>query len=146
MARFSVTYWLGADDEQEARARALDIAAEQTVEIPRDIVPRGYVEDEILGRLEALRPGVDARGGYLAEISYSDDDVGPDFVQLLNVVFGNSSIKTQTRVEDMSLSEAITDLCPGPKFGAAGLRARAGVSGPITANVSNTFWPPSEPS
>lgn len=131
MTRFSVTYWLGAADEKDARARALDIATEQTVEIPLDIVPKGFVEDQILGRLEALRPGTDARGGYLAEISYSDDTVGPDFVQLLNVVFGNSSIKTQTRVEDMSLSEAIVELCPGPKFGAEGLRARSGVSGPI---------------
>lgn len=131
MARFAVTYWLGAADESEARARALDIAAEQTVEIPRDIVPGGFVEDEILGRLESLRPGVDARGGYLAEISYSDDAVGPDFVQLLNVVFGNSSIKTQTRVEDMTLTDAIVGICPGPKFGAEGLRARSGVSGPI---------------
>lgn len=131
MARFSVTYWLGAADEKDARARARDIATEQTVEIPLDIVPKGFVEDEILGRLEALRPGTDARGGYLAEISYADDTVGPDFVQLLNVIFGNSSIKTETRVEDMSLSEAIVGLCPGPKFGAAGLRARSGVSGPI---------------
>lgn len=131
MTRFSVTYWLGAADEKDARARALDIATEQTVEIPLDIVPKGFVEDEILGQLEALRPGTDARGGYLAEISYSDDTVGPDFVQLLNVVFGNSSIKTQTRVEDMSLSEAIVELCPGPKYGAEGLRVRSGVSGPI---------------
>ncbi|MHB1102193.1 MAG: RuBisCO large subunit C-terminal-like domain-containing protein [Devosia sp.] len=132
MGRFSVTYWLGAADAAEARARALDLTVEQTVEIPRDIVPHGYVEDEILGRLEMLTPGTDARGGYLAEISYSDDDVGGDFVQLLNIVFGNSSIKTQTRVEGMTLSDAICDLCPGPKFGAPGLRERTGVPvGPI---------------
>lgn len=127
MARFSVTYWLGAADEKDARARALDIALEQTVEIPRDIVPKGYVEDEILGRLEALRPADPARGGFLADISYSDDDVGHDFVQLLNVVFGNSSIKTQTRVEGMTLTEDIRAICPGPKFGAEGLRERTGV-------------------
>jgi ribulose-bisphosphate carboxylase large chain len=127
MGRFTVTYWLGAADEKEARARALDLAAEQTVEIPRDIVPAGYIEDEILGRLEVLTPGTDSRAGYLAEISYSDDDVGGDFLQLLNVVFGNSSIKTATRVETMTLSDAIIDLCPGPKFGAPGLRQRTGV-------------------
>lgn len=131
MDRFSVTYWLGAADEVEARSRALDLATEQTVEIPRDIVPKGFVEDEILGRVEALRAGTDDRGGFLAEISYADAAVGPDFVQLLNVVFGNSSLKTLTRVEDMRLSDGIVDLCPGPKFGVDGLRARTGVSGPI---------------
>lgn len=127
MARFTVTYWLGAADEKEARARALDLAAEQTVEIPRDIVPAGYVEDEILGRLEGLTAGTDSRAGYLAEVSYSDDDVGGDFPQLLNVVFGNSSIKTATRVETMTLSDAIIELCPGPKFGTPGLRERTAV-------------------
>ncbi len=108
MARFSVTYWIGARDEDEARQRALDIALEQTVEIPRDAVPSGYVEDEILGKLESLRPGTDARGGFLAEISYSEDDIGEDFLQLLNIVFGNSSIKTNIRSR--------TSACRRPSF------------------------------
>ncbi|WP_018900948.1 RuBisCO large subunit C-terminal-like domain-containing protein [Rhizobium sp. 2MFCol3.1] len=131
-ARFSVTYWLGASDEKEARARALDISVEQTVEIPRDIVPHGYVEDEILGRLETLTPDGSERGGFIAEISYSEEDVGGDFLQLLNIVFGNSSIKTNTRVEGIRLSAGLRALCPGPRFGAAGLRTRTGVtSGPL---------------
>lgn len=130
--RFSVTYWFGAADEGEARGLALDLAAEQTVEIPRDLVPTGFVEDEILGRLEGLRPYPEARRGYLAEISYSEDIVGGDFVQLLNVVFGNSSIKTDMRVEDMTLSPGIATLCAGPKFGAPGLREHTGVAtGPL---------------
>jgi ribulose-bisphosphate carboxylase large chain len=130
--RFSVTYWLAAADEKEAHARALDICVEQTVEIPRDIVPAGYVEDEILGRLEALLPAHDRRGGFMAQISYSEDDVGGDFLQLLNIVFGNSSIKTGTRVEAIQLSAGLRKLCPGPRFGATGLRARTGVStGPL---------------
>ncbi|WP_245419423.1 RuBisCO large subunit C-terminal-like domain-containing protein [Phyllobacterium salinisoli] len=132
MARFSVTYWIGAADEQEARARALDIALEQTVEIPRDAVPAGYVEDEILGHLERLEPALDGRSGFVAEISYSDDDIGGDFLQLLNIIFGNSSIKTNIRVEDISLSEGILNLCSGPRFGMPGLRERTGVAkGPI---------------
>jgi ribulose-bisphosphate carboxylase large chain len=132
MARFTVTYWLGAQDEPEARARALELAAEQTVEIPRDIVPAGYVEDEILGQLVGLECNGDSRGGYLATISYSDDDVGEDFLQLLNIVFGNSSLKTQTRVETLTLSDGIRSLCRGPKHGTSGIRRCTGVpAGPI---------------
>ena len=132
MARFSVTYWIGVASETDARARALEIAVEQTVEIPRDIVPAGYIEDEILGQIESIRPCTDSRSGFFTEISYSDDDVGDDFLQLLNIVFGNSSIRTQTRVETMTLSQAIIKLLPGPRFGTPGLRARTGVShGPI---------------
>ena len=132
MARFSVTYWIGVETEAEAHARALEIAVEQTVEIPRDIVPAGYVEDEILGRIEAVHPGLDERGGFLAEISYSEDDIGDDFLQFLNIVFGNSSIRRDTRVEAITLSAGIEGLFPGPRFGTQGIRERSGVSqGPI---------------
>ncbi len=134
--RFSVTYWLAAADEKNAHARALNICLEQTVEIPRDIVPAGYVEDEILGRLEALSLALDQRGGYMAQISYSEDDVGGDFLQLLNIIFGNSSIKTGTRVEAIQLSDGLRALCPGPRFGAPGLRARTGISsGPLIVSA-----------
>jgi ribulose-bisphosphate carboxylase large chain len=132
MVRFSVTYWIGVATEAEAHARALEIAVEQTVEIPRDIVPAGYIEDEILGRIEAVLPGDDARGGFLAEISYSEDDIGDDFLQFLNIVFGNSSIRRDTRVETMALSPGIEGLFPGPRFGIQGIRERSSVSqGPI---------------
>ena len=42
-----------------------------------------YVEDEILGRLEALDKDPYGRPGYLAKISYSDDDMGEDFRWLM---------------------------------------------------------------
>lgn len=126
-ARFSVSYFVRAQNEAEARQRAHDIALEQTVEIPRDVVPKGYVEDEILGKLEELMPDPDGRPGYLAVISYSEDDIGGDFLQFLNIVFGNSSIKPGLKVEDIGLSPGLLALCPGPRHGISGLRARAGL-------------------
>ena len=125
--RFTVTYFIRAADEAEARQRALDIALEQTVEIPRDVVPKGYVEDEILGRLESLEKDAEGRPGYVAAISYSEDDIGGDFLQFLNIVFGNSSIKPGLKVEEIGLSPGILKLCPGPRHGMDGLRARAGI-------------------
>jgi hypothetical protein len=53
MTRFRVRYRLRADTPQEADQRALGIALEQTVEIPGDIVPEGYISDEIVGQIEA---------------------------------------------------------------------------------------------
>ncbi len=126
-SRFSVTYFVRAKDEEEAKQRSLDIALEQTVEIPRSCVPKGYVEDEILGRLETLKKDPAGRPGYLADISYSEDDVGGDFLQFLNIVFGNSSIKPGIKVEDITLSPGILALCKGPRHGIAGLRARASI-------------------
>lgn len=129
MDRFSVRYRIEAADEAEARARALDVALEQTLEIPRDAVPKGYVEDVMLGRLDGLAAG---EGAFVAEISYSDDDIGGDFLQLLNVVFGNSSIKPGIKALSLSLSDGIAAICSGPRFGAEGLRRQAGItSGPL---------------
>ena len=125
--RFTVRYFVRAADAAEAKMRALDIALEQTVEIPRDVVPKGHVEDEILGRLETLEKAPDGRAGFLATISYSEDDVGGDFLQFLNIVFGNSSIKPGLKVEDIGLSPGLLSLCGGPRHGIEGLRARAGV-------------------
>lgn len=127
--RFAVTYRVVAADLVEARARANDIAVEQTVEIPREIVPGGYVEDEILGRVEAVEPVKDA---FSVTVSYANADVGGDFLQLLNVVFGNSSIKTGMRVVSVDLNDELTGLFPGPRFGRSGLRAMLGVpKGPL---------------
>ena len=44
--------------------------------------------------------------------------------QLLNVIFGNSSIQPGLRVEDVSLPEALLGRFAGPRFGTAGLRGR----------------------
>jgi ribulose-bisphosphate carboxylase large chain len=133
MDRFSVRYRIEAADEAEARARALDMALEQTLEIPRDAVPKGYVEDIMLGRLEHLKPEDSGSAtAFIADISYSDDDIGRDFLQLLNIVFGNSSIKPGIKAMSMSLSAGIAAICPGPRFGMEGLRAQACVaSGPL---------------
>ena len=59
--RFSVTYRIFAANLTEARARAQAIALEQTVEIPADVVPKGYIADEIVGRIEELGAEADGR-------------------------------------------------------------------------------------
>ena len=55
MSRFSVFYRIFASSLDEAEERAAGIALEQTVEIPRDVVPKGYIEDVILGKVESVR-------------------------------------------------------------------------------------------
>ena len=54
MQRFEVTYRLVAENLSKAKELADIITVEQTVEIPRDTVPSGYIEDEILGRVEDI--------------------------------------------------------------------------------------------
>lgn len=124
MARFTVTYRLRAASWAEAKTRAEGIALEQTVEVPRDVVPAGYVEDEILGRVEEFGPL--AEGVWRATVSYSPDSAGDEFTQFLNVVFGNSSIQEGIRVTGIDLGPNMAARLPGPRFGIAGIRALCG--------------------
>ena len=132
--RFVVRYRLCAATAAEARARAEAIALEQTVEIPRAVVPPGYVTDEILGRVEALEPVAEAV--WSAAISYSPDSAGDELTQMLNVVFGNSSIQQGIRVTAIEPGATMAARHPGARFGIAGLRrltgrARGGLLAPV---------------
>ena len=122
--RFSVTYRIRATDLAEAKDRALGTALEQTVEIPRDVVPKGYVEDEILGRVEDLQPL--SNGIWQAVIGYSADSAGDELTQFLNVVFGNSSIQQGIRVTAIDPGATMAAQLPGPRFGIAGIRRLCG--------------------
>ncbi len=121
--RFAVTYLL-AGDEAEARAKAEDICLEQTVEFPADLVPEGPIRDGIVGKVELLEPS--GPGLYRSRISFAAEVSGPDLVQLLNVVYGNISIKPGIKVERMTLPESILRRFRGPRFGRSGLRALLG--------------------
>lgn len=122
--RFSVTYRIFADNAADADARAEAIALEQTVEIPRDVVPDGYVRDVILGRLEERTQESDE--SFLARISYSPDCVGADLPQLLNVIFGNSSIQQGIKVVGLDPGPVLSARYPGARYGVDGVRAATG--------------------
>ena len=117
--RFSVTYRIYGD-EKEARAKAEDICIEQTVEFPADEVPAGVIRDHVFGRIESLERG--EKGSFIAIVSYAVEIAAGELPQLLNVVFGNSSIKPGIRVEHLDLSPSILNAYKGPRFGREGLR------------------------
>lgn len=133
MSRFAVTYRIFAASEAEARERAFGVALEQTVEVPIDVVPAGYVADEIVGQIEEI--GAESEGRFRVRISYSVDSAGPDLPQFLNVLFGNSSIQTGIRVIGLDLG-ALASRYAGPRFGIEGIRALCQTArGPMIAPV-----------
>jgi ribulose-bisphosphate carboxylase large chain len=126
MERFTVTYRICADDQADAEGRAANIALEDTVEIPRDVVPAGYIEDVILGRVEAVEP--DGTGRWHGRISYHIDAVGREFPQLLNVVLGNASILKGVKAVGLTPNADVLSRFPGARFGTKGLRQLTGRS------------------
>ncbi len=117
--RFQVTYHVRGT-ESEARAKAKLICIDQTVEAPEEILPAGTIRDEILGRIEAFRSlGTDR---HEAVISFPSELLTHDCSQLLNVVFGISSLKRGVRVAEIALPEHVLRQWSGPRFGRIGLR------------------------
>jgi ribulose-bisphosphate carboxylase large chain len=123
--RFKVVYRLKGTRE-EALARARDICVEQTIEFPADLVPNGDIHNHILGRIESfLSKGPNH---WEAIISYAIEITGFELTQLVNVVFGNTSLKPGVGVERLELPESLLKRFEGPRFGVMGVRNLLGVS------------------
>lgn len=120
--RFGADYLLAATGEAEARQKALDLCLEQTVEFPADLLPPGPIPEQVVGRLESLA-GV-GEGRWLASVSFAVETAGQgDLAQLLNVIYGNVSLKAGCRLTRLRLSDRFLGSFAGPRFGRAGLRA-----------------------
>jgi len=128
-----VTYRV-AVDAARAPARAEEIAREQTVEVPRAVVRERFIEDEVMGRVEAIEPDPD--GGQRVAISYPVASTALDPSQLVNVIFGNSSLHDDVACVGLELPDEILGAMGGPRFGMAGLRKAAGAEGrPMTCTA-----------
>ena len=126
--RFRVVYRIqGA--EAEARRRAEEICIEQTVEFPPDLIDSGPIRDGIFGRVESFAPTGADGSAWNVSVSYAIEVAGTELTQLLNVVFGNTSLKPGIRVEHLEPTAGLLESFRGPRFGVEGLRALLGIAG-----------------
>lgn len=124
--RISVWYRLSGN-QNDAYAKAQAICLEQTVEFPGELVPKGFIQDEIVGRIESFAELADYH--FLVQISYAVETSGFELTQLLNLFFGNSSIKSGIRLERFELPAGLFKFFRGPRYGRKGLRELLGVTG-----------------
>jgi len=115
----------------EDRARGL--AIEQSVECPMGAVRDARVRDEVVGQvLDIVAVGAEA---FDVRVGLALETVGDDAGQLLNMMFGNSSLQPDVCVEAIDFPEGLPAL-PGPQFGIAGVRERLGVAkGPLACSA-----------
>ncbi|QID18874.1 ribulose 1,5-bisphosphate carboxylase [Nitrogeniibacter mangrovi] len=132
MTRMHVTYRIDATPMQiEARARAL--AIEQSVECPMGAVRDARVRDAVVGRVMDIVPA--GENVFEARIGLALETVGDDAGQLLNMLFGNSSLQPDVRLEAVDWPDGLPAL-PGPRFGIDGVRERLGIPrGPIACSA-----------
>lgn len=123
--RFNVVYQLAEQDETTAWQQAKTICLEQTVEVDAELVPEGFIHDQVIGRIEQFSPM--ATGGYEVNISYAIETTAFELTQLFNVIFGNSSLKAKIQVKHLNFNQKLLAHFPGPQLGIAGLRKRVNV-------------------
>ena len=133
MSRFTVSYEIYSQDKKEINDIAESITLEETVEIPKDLVPKGFIQDEIVGRVENIVSN--DKFSSIVEISYSIKSVGKEILQLLNIIHGNSSMFNNVKVVDIQLNNVLPSIFPGAKFGIEGIRKILNHKNPIIAPV-----------
>jgi ribulose-bisphosphate carboxylase large chain len=125
VSRLVATYHVRSDARAIA-ARAQAIAVEQSVEMPLTAITDQQILDEIVGKVEAID---DLGGGTFAvRIGLSRATLGADAGQLINMLFGNTSLQDDVVLHDAAFPEDVAARFGGPHLGIAGLRERAGAA------------------
>ncbi len=123
-----------AADEVERLSR--DIALEQTVEVPESLIQCDRLRDAVVGRVASMVAVEGSANQFDVRIEYPADLAASGLGSLLNLVYGNISLKRCTRLRDVSLPASLLSGYRGPKLGVAGLRRLLGVFGrPLLATA-----------
>jgi ribulose-bisphosphate carboxylase large chain len=118
-----VVYHVGSDASSiEERARA--IATEQSVEMPVAAIEDEFVRDEIVGRVISI----EQKSSHLFEvrIALAMATIGRDPGQLINMLFGNTSLHADVALHDVELPDEMVAAFAGPRHGLQALRRRVG--------------------
>ncbi|MGE3933515.1 MAG: RuBisCO large subunit C-terminal-like domain-containing protein [Rhodospirillaceae bacterium] len=126
MSRIVATYRVrAAAAEIDRRAQA--IAVEQSVEMPLAAIDDPTVLADVVGRVDGIADNGD--GSFAVRIALAVSTTGPEAGQLLNMLFGNTSIHDDVTLEDAALPAEVAAAFGGPRHGIAGLRRRSGAAG-----------------
>ena len=112
------------DTADRIEARAHTIAVEQSVEMPVSAISDRTVLDDIVGRVDDIRElGKDR---FELRIGLAVSTTGLEAGQLMNMLFGNSSIHADLKLVDAIFPENLLAAFRSPRPGLAGWRSRAG--------------------
>ncbi len=111
-------------DAATVESRAKKIAVEQSVEVPLGAVRDAFILNEIVGKVRDISDL--GEGRFDITIELNPRTVGTDAGQLLNMLFGNTSMHDDVSLEDAEIPQSLLDIFGGPNHGVAGLRALCG--------------------
>lgn len=126
MDRIVATYRVMSEPAAIA-ARAQALALEQSVEAPLEAVRDEFVAREIVAQVRDISEA--GAGNFEVALGLSAATVGGDAGQLLNMLFGNSSLQGDVELLDFALPAPMLATFGGPSLGLEDLRARTGARG-----------------
>jgi ribulose-bisphosphate carboxylase large chain len=116
-----------ADTADRIQARAHTIAVEQSVEMPVAAISDPAVLDEIVGQVEDIRDL--GNGRFEIRIGLAVATTGLEPGQLLNMLFGNSSLHADVTLADAIFPQGLLTAMGRKRPGLQGWRDRAGARG-----------------
>ena len=133
-----VTYRIRSD-ARSIEARARTIAVEQSVEMPVEAVDDDTIRSDIVGRVVGIDDiGNDdlGNGVFSVRIALAAETVGSDAGQLINMLFGNTSIHDDVVLHDAEIPAELMMTFGGPRHGIQALRERVGAgAGALTCSA-----------
>src|SRR5437773_9261786 len=133
------TRWIEATYRVRASASAIEarahaIALEQSIESPIEAVNDARVLDEVLARVVEIVP-TDG-GEFDATIRLAAETTGFEAGQLLNMLFGNTSLQDDVTLVDVEVPATFAARFRGPRFGVVGIREITGAHDrPLTGSA-----------
>ncbi len=123
--RFSVTYKIYGEEEDSLKT-AQEICLADTIDFPDELLPDGVINSQIKGKIESIESFESEV--FNAVISYAIETAEGELTQLLNVIFGNTSMKPGIQVLNIELPESLLSLYNGPRYGINGIREALSLS------------------
>jgi ribulose-bisphosphate carboxylase large chain len=123
--RIIATYHV-TSEAADIAARAEAIAIEQSIECPLAAVTEPRILDDIVGRVEGIAAIGERRFAVRIALAAATAPAEPG--QLLNMLFGNSSLQPDVALADVELPSSYLAAFGGPNLGIAGIRAATGAA------------------
>ena len=131
--RISATYRLRVP-AGDGNHRAQQLALEQSIEMLATSVTDSRVLDTMVARVDEVV--ADSDGTCTARLALSAETVGDDAGQLMNMLFGNSSLQPDVELIDVEVPAALARVWGGPNQGITGMRQHTGAFGrPLTCTA-----------
>lgn len=107
--------------------RAFCIALEQSVEVTPDVIRSPAIQSDIVGRVETIED--EGEGWFEVRIGLATATIGTDAGQLVNMLFGNSSMYDDVQLVDIDVPDDLLAVLGGPLQGVRSLRRRVDANG-----------------